>query len=133
MGCFLRISVIIAAISSAYGQTAQLSGVVRDPSQAVVAGASMTVRNDETQVERVTLTNNEGVYDVPFLAPGTYTVTVQAPGFRTVERTGVKLDVAQTARLDFALELTTLGESVSVTAGAPLLQSESATVSTVIR
>jgi hypothetical protein len=132
MGCFLRISVIIAAISSAYGQTAQLSGVVRDPSQAVVAGASMTVRNDETRVERVTLTNSEGVYDVPFLAPGAYTVTVQAPGFRPVERNGVKLDVAQSARLDFALELTTVGESVSVSAGAPMLQSESATVSTVI-
>ena len=132
MGRFLLISVIIAAISSAYGQTAQLSGVVRDPSQAVVAGASLTARNDETRVERATLTNSEGVYDVPFLAPGTYTVTVQAAGFRPVQRTGVKLDVAQTARLDFALELTTVGESVRVTAGAPLLQSESATVSTVI-
>lgn len=67
MGRFPRVFVIIAAISNAYGQTAQLSGVVRDPSQAVVTGASILVRNDGTLVERVTLTNNEGVYDVPFL------------------------------------------------------------------
>src|SRR5579863_1609682 len=125
MRCFLRIFVIIAAVSSAFGQTAQLSGVVRDPSQAVVTGASLTIRNDGTRVERVALSNSEGVYDVPFLAPGTYKVSVQAAGFRPVERIGVKLDVAQNARLDFALELTSVGESVSVTAGAPLLQSES--------
>jgi uncharacterized surface anchored protein len=128
----VRIFLIIAAISCAYGQTAQLSGVVRDPSRAVVAGASLTARNDGTLVERVAVTNSEGVYEVPFLAPGNYTVTVQAPGFRPLQRTGVKLDVAQSARLDFSLELTTVGESVSVTAGAQLLQSESATVSTVI-
>jgi hypothetical protein len=132
MDRFVRTLVIIVCFSSAFAQTAQLSGVVRDPSQAVVAGAPVTIRNDETRVERSTLTNNEGVYEVPFLAPGIYTVAVQAPGFRPTERTGVKLDVAQSARLDFALELTSVGESVSVTAGAPLLQSESATVSTVI-
>ena len=90
--------VIIVAISRAYGQTAQLSGVVRDPSQAVVAGASVLVRNDDTRVERVTFTNSDGIYEVPFLAPGTYTVNVQAAGFRPMERTGVKLDVEQTAR-----------------------------------
>jgi uncharacterized protein (TIGR03437 family) len=121
----VRIFVIIAAVSCAYGQTAQLSGVVRDPSRAVVGGASIALRNDLTQVERVAVTNTKGVYEVPFLARGNYSVTVQAPGFRPLQRTGVKLDVAQTARLDFALRLTSVGESVSVTAGAPPLQSES--------
>src|ERR1700688_1386268 len=132
MHLFFRIQLIIVPLSLASAQTAQISGVVRDPSQAIIAGASVTIRDDDTQTERIVTTNNDGVYDVPFLAPATYTVSVEATGFRTAKRTGVKLDVAQTARLDFALELATVGGSVSVTAGAPLLQSDSAAVSTVI-
>ena len=132
MHLLFRIQLIIVLLSLASAQTAQLSGIVRDPSQAVIAGASVIIRGDETQIERLVTTNNDGVYDVPFLAPATYTVSVEAIGFRTAKRTGVKLEVAQTARLDFALELATVGGSVSVTAGAPLLQSDSAAVSTVI-
>jgi Carboxypeptidase regulatory-like domain len=80
MHLFFRIQLIIVPLSLASAQTAQLSGVVRDPSQAVIAGASVIIRGDETQIERIVTTNNDGVYDVPFLAPATYTVSVEAIG-----------------------------------------------------
>ena len=128
----MRVFILFAAASLAFGQTAQLSGGVRDPSGAVISRASVVIRSEETRIERLTSTNAEGVYDVPFLAPGTYTVLVQAPGFRPAHRTGLKLDVAQSARLDFTLELAAVGESVSVSAAGGLVESESAAVSTVI-
>jgi len=86
MSRLVRIFAFIAAISGSYGQTAQLSGVVRDPSKAVVGSVSVAVRNDETQVERGAVTNSDGVY-----------VIIQASGFRSLRQTNVKLDVAQTA------------------------------------
>jgi hypothetical protein len=92
----VRIFVLIAAISCAYGQTAQLSGVVRDPSQAVVGGVSIAVRNDETQVERVAVTNSEGVYDVPFWAWQLYHYS---PG------SGIRLDLIEVLPIDGRLSV----------------------------
>jgi len=118
--------------SLACGQTAELSGTVRDPSHAILTGASVAIRNQDSGAERTTTTNQDGVYNFPFLTPGTYVLEVRATGFRPGTTTSLRLEVAQTARLDFVLELASTEESVNVVAGATPVRSESAAVSTVI-
>lgn len=128
----LRVFVVLTGISIAWGQTAELSGIVRDSSQSVVPGASITAHNEETQAERISTSSSEGVYLFPFLPPGRYTISVQASGFQTTRETGIKLDIGQSARLDFELTPGSLGQSVTVNAESALVQTDSATVSTVI-
>jgi len=132
MSCFLRIIATLAMISAAYGQTAELAGVVRDPSQALVPGAIITAVNEGTHNKRGTKASNEGFYRLPLLEPGSYTLTAESTGFRPAIVRGVKLDVGQSARLDFSLEIPGTGERVEVNAEASLLRSDSAAVSTVI-
>lgn len=113
-------------------QTAQVTGRVADSSQALVAGASIDVTNVDTGIQRNTVSNSEGLYAMPLLPPGRYNISVHADGFRTEVRQGLVLAVDQTARLDFVLSPGSVTESISVTATAPLVDSSSATVGTVI-
>jgi hypothetical protein len=111
---------LLAVLSAplAAQQRAQLSGVLRDSSGAVVPEASVSVLHTETGFRRVTRTNAEGVYAVTSLLPGEYKVTVRKPGFRSVARLGVDLGASQNARLDFLLELGSLQETVTVEGNA---------------
>src|SRR5438477_9318431 len=103
--CFFFTLLLIAA-SPVYAQlTAQLTGVIRDVSGAIVPGAAVTVVNEGTGIKWDAKANQDGIYTVPLLQPGNYRVSVQAPGFRAVSRSGVQLEVAQTAALDFTLEV----------------------------
>src|SRR5215471_2485701 len=86
-------------------QTAQLSGLIKDSSDAGVPNAKLTVTNQETGLNRVTESNGVGIYTVPLLQPGVYRVLVQAAGFQGMNREGIKLDVDQDARLDFTLQI----------------------------
>jgi len=113
-------------------QTATVRGTVTDPSGAVVPGAVITVKSAEKGWTRTTRTNESGDYVVTQLPPETYSITVQAPGFRTEERRGIILQVEQDARVSFALSLGSPQETVQVTAEAPLLESESASTGAVI-
>src|SRR6185369_1148146 len=93
-----------------------VTGEVRDASGAAVAGASITVRNTETNGVRTVATNEEGVYSVPALNPGMYDVKVEKPGFKSATRARFELQVQQTARVDFALEVGSVTETVEVSA-----------------
>src|SRR5262249_31161840 len=75
-------------VSHSYGQTTfgQITGTVRDPSGAVVPGASITVINEETQIARQVSTSASGVFNVPNLNVGTYRVRITVTGFTTYER-----------------------------------------------
>lgn len=112
--------------------TAQITGTISDPSSAVVPGTSITLVNESTGIKWTAKTNQAGIYIVPFLQPGSYRINVQAPGFRTISRSGIRLEVAQTARLDFTLELGTAAESIDVTDTAPLLNTGSGAMGGVI-
>ncbi len=126
--------VLAAALAiPAFGQTVgDITGVVTDASGAVIANAAVTVTNPQTNFTRSTSTNDAGNYDFPALQPGVYNVRVEMQGFEASVRTGVELQVAQTARLDFALSVGAMTQSVEVTGGAPLLNTEDASVGTVI-
>jgi hypothetical protein len=114
-------------------QTAQLTGRVTDQTAAVVPDTLVTVTNTGTGIRRESSTNEEGYYTVPLLPPGVYQIAVQKSGFKTVTQSGVTLNVDQVARVDFTLLTGEVSETVSVTAEAPLLKTESASVGTVIR
>jgi hypothetical protein len=128
----LLFTTIFLSSMTLYAQTAQLSGTVRDPSNAAIPQATVEASDQATGARYRTQTNETGSYTLPYLTPGTYDLTVEAPGFRTVRQTGVRLDVAQRAQLDFALEVGAVAQSIEVEAGAPLVNTQDATVKTVI-
>lgn len=119
-------------VVSALAQNAELSGVVRDPSDAVIPNASVTARNDDTAAVRAASTSAEGIYTLSLLPPGRYTVEIRAPGFYTVTHRGIRLSVGQAARLDVTLQPGALEQSVTVSAEAALLKTDSATISTIV-
>jgi hypothetical protein len=96
-----------------------LVGSVEDPAGAVVAGASVTVRNDATGQQYGAQTNDEGVFSTPALPPGSYTVTVSAPGFKQTVRTGVRVFAGSSARVGMTLEVGAVSETVNVNTDAP--------------
>ena len=105
---------------------ATLTGHVSDPNGAVIPGANVTVKNNQTSLETRTTTNEEGNYTVPFLQPGLYTVSVEAQGFKRAESANVELHTADKATMDVTLEIGAVGEVVNVTASAPLLEPDTA-------
>jgi len=98
----------------------------------VAPNAAVTVTNSKTGVVRATATNSAGIYSFPDLTPGIYQVKVAAPGFETVVKTNIELQVQQTARVDFSLLVGQTSNTVEVSASSALLTSENATVGTVI-
>src|SRR5262245_39139990 len=117
---------------AAYAQTlGTITGEVKDSSGAMVPGATVTVVNKATNATRTTSSNAVGLFDFPALPPGQYTVKIELDGFKTATR-DLELQVQQTARVDFALELGTLSEMATVTGVSPLVETSNATVGTVI-
>lgn len=128
---FLGLAVLF--VPSVLAQTAgEITGEVRDSSGAVITNATVIVTNVATGAERNASTNDAGLYTFPVLPPGVYDIKVSAPGFQAVSRRRVELQVQQTARLDFTLQVGQVTETVEVAGGAPLLTTEDATVGTVI-
>ena len=130
----LAACLLLATAQLCIGQTAtaEISGRVTDPSGAVIPGASVTVTNVDTGIERKTSTSAEGYYTALFLNPGNYRVSVSSPGFQSVNRSGIRLVVDQEARIDFKLEVGEVTETIEVMESAPLLESETSVVGQVI-
>ena len=119
--------------SPASAQTfGQITGAVTDTSGAILVGASVTVTNTQTNAVREAQTNSSGSYVFPNLLPGFYNVKVDLQGFQSKIRSGIELQVQQTARLDFSLELGSVEVAVEVTGSAPMINATDATVGTVI-
>jgi Carboxypeptidase regulatory-like domain len=103
-----------------------ISGVVTDPSGSAIAGTRITVTNTAMGVQNSTVTTQSGSYTVPELAAGDYSVTAVATGFNQLIRNGVTVSVGETATVDLKLVVGQTTTSVTVTANAPLLQTDSA-------
>src|SRR5260370_4872217 len=120
-------------LGTAFAQTAgSISGEVKDQSGAVAPNAAVTVTNSETNVTRSTITNAAGIYSFPDLTPGIYQVKVTAAGFATVVKSNIELQVQQTARVDFSLSLGQASQTIEVSASGAMLNTDNATVGTVI-
>jgi Carboxypeptidase regulatory-like domain/TonB-dependent Receptor Plug Domain len=113
---------------STYGT---LLGTVRDATGAVVPAATITVTDVSTNLSKTTTTNSGGDYQIPNLLSGTYNVTIVANGFRQLTRRGVPLDPRAEVRVDASLEVGETQQTVEVTASAPVMTTETATVSDV--
>ena len=123
----------LMASQLAFGQTSgSIAGEVRDVTGAAASGVAITATNDGTGATRSVVTNEAGVYSFPSLAPGTYTLQAGKAGFQTAVRREIELHVQQAARIDIALEVGGVVESVQVMADAALLATENGTVGTVI-
>src|SRR5262245_2910022 len=110
--------------------TAQLRGTVKDASGAVVPKATVTVTNPLTQVSAVETTDDVGRYIFTALKPASYSIKVEAAGFKTIVRSNVELRVSQQTDRDFTLELGEITETVQVTSESTLLNTVSATLGT---
>jgi len=127
-------SVVVALLAATplHGQGAEISGLISDPSGLAVPNTKVTVKGQAMGVTREVKSNQEGLYSVPALSPGSYDLTVEASGFKSIHQNAIVLEVDQRARLDFLLSIGPTSESVTVEGSAPILNSSDASVSTVI-
>ena len=105
---------------------ATLLGTVSDSSGAVVVGARVTITEMNTGFRRSADTNDSGNYEFSHLPPGHYEVTVDHEGFRRAVRSGVDVVVNSDVRVDLALQPGTATETATVSAEAPILQTDRA-------
>lgn len=128
---------LVAALGLAgilcFAQTASLTGVVSDTSNAVVPDVKVLLRNTSTGEEFSATSSAAGSYTIPLLKPGSYEIRVEHTGFKQFRQTGIVIETGVPARTDIHLEVGAVAESVTVQAEAPLLKTESASVGNVVR
>ena len=130
----LGVAILLVLTGSAAAQEfrATVRGQVVDSSQASLPGATVTLRNQETNEVATATTNSDGNYTIPFLRPGIYTLTVEMSGFQKYNRTDMRLEVSQVAVVNAQLGVGGVTESVNVSAESPLLETSKADRGTVI-
>jgi hypothetical protein len=128
----LATSLLFAAPVVAQSPNGTINGLVLDPAARSIVGAEITVVNDATGVQYSGRTNNEGIYVVPNLPPGTYRLQVAKAGFKTLIKPDIVLNVQDAIAINFTLPLGAASETVTVQGGAPMINVQDATVSTVV-
>ena len=131
-GGALAIIVFTFAPSAFAQSTGAIQGTVTDPSGGAVPTAIVTVKDPAHGVDRTTATDSTGIYSVPSLPVGTYSVEVKAAGLASTEAKGLVLDVGTTVTQNFALAVASSAQVVEVEASAPLVDTTTATLSSVV-
>ena len=133
--CLVVASACCVGASPAYAQTAagEITGVVHDQVGAAVPGATITVTETRTNLQRVVVSTRDGVYTAASLAPGEYRLDVELAGFKPMRREGIRLATGEKARIDFDLSVGDIREQVTVVAAdAPIVRAETASLGTVV-
>jgi hypothetical protein len=112
--------------------TASIQGQVTDPSGAPIPGATVTAKDVDRGTTLSTNTNSDGIYTLPRLPIGRHEIRAEAKGFQTSVHAPISLEMNQIARVDFAMKVGQMTETVNVVEEAPLLQTENTMVGTVI-
>ena len=120
------LSVVVVSMGWAQEDRASISGQVTDPSGSAVPNAQVTVTSVERNTVSKAASTETGRYQVGFLLPGRYTLSVEAPGFKKYVRQNIQLQVAEKLGLDVPLEIGAPAESITITEQAGLLETESA-------
>ncbi len=118
----------LAAPLAAQVSSGAITGIVTDASQARLPKVALKLANIETGVAQAIETNESGEYTFPLLNSGRYTLTAEASGFQTHTRNDLVVELGRTLRIDIAMSLGSVQETVSVSGSAPLLESETSTV-----
>src|SRR5713226_7293143 len=113
-------------------ETATVSGLVTDRTGAAVAGAEVRLQSVERGTVATTTTNDAGIYVFPSVYPGQFQFSVHKQGFKQVDLLGLIVNVQDHIEQNFRLEVGSVSESVTVEGGVPLINTESAAVSTVV-
>ena len=133
VSCFLAFILVMSSAISLPAQTAgTISGRVSDSTGASIADANISLKNVGTGTERKTLTTGTGDYTFTEVPVGVYTITATRAGFRTTASSNLQVQIQQSIRLDFSLQIGSVTQSVEVEATGALLQVENATLGTVI-
>jgi len=131
--CTLSASALLLCGLPLFSQTfGEITGRVGDASGAAVPSAVLTLTNVSTNAARTTASTETGDYTFPSVPPGTYNLRTEHPGFKSSSTNAIEVQVQQTVRLDFVLQVGQITESVQVSAAADLLQAENGTVGTVV-
>ena len=129
---FLLLLVLFTGLCFGQTQAARLQGTVRDTSGAIVPNAKVVVVNNQTKDSSDATTNASGLYVIPALRPGTYTLTVEAPGFSKTTVTDIELAVSASIAQDVKLEIGKLTEVIEVSANAVSVATTDAQVSAAV-
>ena len=131
---FLSLMFVVGSCLLVHAQSLNglLTGTITDPGGAIVPGVQITAVNQATDATRTAGTNDLGVWLIPQLPPATYKVTAVKQGFATVVQANVQLDVNQSVTLDFKLKVAATSETVQVDTAPPILDTTSATLSTIV-
>ncbi len=127
------LAALVTAIPLGAQNTAAITGIINDTSGAVIANATVTAKDLDRGVIFSTISDSVGVYSLPQLPVGRYEIKVQVAGFDTAVNSGVELEVGQVAKLDFQLKVGNVSQTVEVTGAAPILQSETSALGTVMQ
>jgi hypothetical protein len=128
-------AVFVSSVQPSYAQEAgyaTINGTVTDVSGAVVSGATVTVLNNDTGNKRELVSNSSGIYSAPYLGTGHYSVTVSHPGFKTTTQPGIILTAEQVAGVNITLAVGQAEETVTVTAGQQMVETESTSLAEVV-
>lgn len=130
----LLLAFLLLSSSLSYPQTptATINGRVLDPSRAVISGADVNAINQATNVGHSTQTNESGLFTIVDLQPGIYRLEVSKIGFRTILKPDVILHVQDVVAMNFDMSIGSTTETVTVQSGSPMVDSQDASVSTVI-
>jgi hypothetical protein len=130
----LVVVLLSSAAVSGFAQvdTGNLVGTIKDPSGAVLSGVTVTATNIDTAVSTVVKSEPTGNFVITPLKIGRYSVSVEASGFRKEVRQNIVLDVQQTIRLDFTLQVGSVTQTTEVSGAAPLLETENASLGDVV-
>src|SRR5215472_16763247 len=127
---FVALPLLLCTLSAfAQSDRGTITGAVSDPAGAVVANAMVEAKNTAAGTVYPAATSSTGNFTLAQLPVGTYEITVTAPGFKKFIRPGIEVNVAATVRVDAALEVGSVTESITIQAEAPLLKTESGELS----
>jgi len=130
-GCVLITALVVLVCSLALfaqGNFGRILGRVTDPTGAVLPGASISIIDTQRGLTRAVTTDEAGQYNAPTLIPGTYTVRVEFPGFKTLARENVEVQVGQEIRVDLTIEPGAQSETVTVNEAVPLVDTTGSTL-----
>ncbi len=123
------IAVLVAApVLLGQSSSGTLTGRITDPSQASLPNVALKLKQAQTGVVLTATTTTSGEYTFPLLASGTYQLEAEAGGFQRSTRTGIVIELGRVVRIDIAMRLGQVSDSVEVSGAPPLIESESATV-----